>query len=117
MKYLLIVFITLAIGLTSQAQNTVHTHHQHAFQDTLKTETGYEIYFPYVHVKVDTITHISKVYSYYHTKAYFSINGGKAVLLKKHKKNSDGIESSISVWSEHFTITVSRKGHKEVFKL
>ena len=111
MKYLLIIFITLALGLTSQAQNT------HGFQDTTKTETEYEIDFPYVHVIVDTITHISKVYSYYHTKAYFSVNGGKAVLLKQHKKKGDDIESSISVWSEHFTLVVTKKYYKGTYKL
>lgn len=111
MKYLLIVFITIVLGLNSQAQTV------HLFQDTIHTETGYEIDFPHVHVKVDTITHISKVYSYYHFKAYFSINGGKAVLLKKHKKNGNELEGCIFVWSEHFTVTVSQKGYKEIFKL
>ncbi len=111
MKYFLIVFIILVLGLSSQAQNV------YAFQDTTKTENGYEIDFPHVHIKVDTITHISKVYSYYHTKAYFSINGGKAVLLKRHKKKGEDIESSLSVWNEHFTLTVTRKNHKGIYKI
>ncbi len=105
MKYLLIAFITVSLGLTSLAQ------------DTTRTENGYELDYPYVHIKVDTITHISKIYSYYNQKSHFSVNGGKAVVLKKYKKNRDEIESTMTVWREHFVLTVTRRYYKGIYRI
>ena len=78
-------------------------------QDTIRTEIGYEIDYNYLHVKIDTIHNHATIAHYYHRRAYVSINGGKAQLMKRGRY--------LTVWSNHFTVTITRKRFKQTYEL
>ena len=79
-------------------------------QDTTYTTTGYEIDFASIHIKVDTLHHICRVYNFFHRKMYFAIDNRKAILLP-------AMGGVTTVWREHFTIIVTRGRYREVFKI
>jgi len=94
MKYITILF--LLIALNSNAQ------------DTTRTPIGYTIDFPHLYVLFDTINKMAQIYSYYPSKMFISINGGKALIIQKRQV--------LTVWSNHFTVTVTRKKYKRIYQ-
>lgn len=94
MKYITILFILISFNSYCQ--------------DTLRTPTGYEIDYAHICVKVDTVHHMSQFYHFYPHKVYVSINGGKAVLMKRREPRT--------VWAESFTVTVTRNEYKRIYQ-
>ena len=78
-------------------------------QERTPTKYGYTLDFAHVYVEVDTIHHTSQVFNYYHCKMWYSVNGGKATELKRAQV--------MTVWSNRFTLTVTRKKFKRVYKI
>lgn len=78
-------------------------------QDTTKTDIGYDLDYPYVHIKIDTVHSLARIYSYYPHAMLFSVNGGKAVKMKR--------KEVMSAWSEHFTLMVIRKNYKRTYQI
>jgi hypothetical protein len=78
-------------------------------QDTTRTPTGYEIDFQNLHVKIDTVHNHTTIAHYYHKKAYVSVNGGKAILMKRGRY--------LTAWSIHPLIVVTRKNFKQSYQL
>ena len=78
-------------------------------QDTTRTPIGYTLDYAHLYVLVDTIRNMSQVHSIYPLKMMFSINGGKAQELRR-----GGV---LSVWSNQFTVTVSRKKYKRIYSI
>jgi len=96
MKAIILILFTL-LAYTTKAQ------------DTTRTPIGYTLDYPHLYVLVDTIRNMSQVHSIYARKMTFSINGGKAQELRR-----GGV---LSVWSNHFTVTVSRKKYKRIYSI
>lgn len=94
----LLLLILIVIGSVNSIQA----------QDTTRTPIGYDIDYPHVYVRVDTVHGLSYVYNYYPHKMYFSVNGAKAVLLPR--------KQVMTVWSIHFTLATSRKYYKRIYK-
>ena len=88
MKRLWLLILILVSSITTNAQDTTYY------------KLGYALEFPLVYITVDTIHNQSQVYNYYHNKRHFSINGGKAIVLKR--------EQVMTVWNTTFTLTVTR---------
>ena len=78
-------------------------------QDTTRTPIGYTLDYAHLYVLVDTIRNMSQLHSIYPRKMIFSINGGKAQELRR-----GGV---LSVWSNHFTVTVTRKKYKRIYSI
>ena len=95
MKHLLL--LTLLIGsLTAYCQ------------DTTRTPIGYEIDYPHLYVLVDTVHNMAHVHSIYPHKVFISINGGRALEVKR-----GGV---LTVWSNRFTVTVTRKRYRRIYQ-
>ena len=93
---LLITFLSLSLGLKAQ------------IPDTTYTPIGYTIDLPHIYVLVDTINKMAQIHSYYPHKMFISINGGKASVIQKRQV--------LTVWSNHFTVTVTRKKYKRIYQ-
>jgi len=78
-------------------------------QDTTRTPIGYTIDYAHLYVLVDTIHNMAQVHSIYPRKMTFSINGGKEQELRR-----GGV---LSVWANHFTVTVTRKRYKRIYSI
>jgi hypothetical protein len=63
MKKLILLILIIVGSVTSNAQ------------DTTRTPIGYDIDYPHVYVRVDTVHGLSYIYNYYPHKMYFSVNG------------------------------------------
>ena len=94
MKYITILFLLIAFNSNAQ--------------DTTRTTIGYTIDLPHLYVFVDTINKMAQIHSYYPHKMYISINGGKASVIQKRQV--------LTVWSNHFTVTVTRKKYSHLYK-
>jgi len=94
MKYITILFLLIAFNSNAQ--------------DTTRTPIGYTIDLPHLYVLVDTINKMAQVHSYYPHKMFISINGGKASVIQKRQV--------LTVWSNHFTVTVTRKKYKHLYQ-
>ena len=77
-------------------------------QDITRTPIGYDIDYPYVYVRQDTIHNMAQFYNHYPHKMFISINGGKAAVIQKRQV--------LTVWSNHFTVTVTRKKYSHLYK-
>ena len=78
-------------------------------QDSTRTPIGYDIDYAHLYIRIDTVHGLSYVYNYYPCKMYFSVNGSKAVLVKR--------KAVFTVWSTHFTVIVSRKKYRREYKV
>lgn len=76
-------------------------------QDITRTDVGYEIDYPHLYVRVDTLHNMSYIYNYYGTKMYMSLNGAKAQIIKP--------KQVFTVWALHFTATVSHKRYRRIY--
>jgi len=97
MKKLLLLTLIIVGNFTANAQ------------DTTRTPIGYDIDYPFVYVREDTIHGLTYLYNHYPHKMYFSVNGGKATLLQRHQV--------MTVWSNHFLLVASRKKYKRDYKI
>jgi hypothetical protein len=77
-------------------------------QDTTRTPIGYDVDYPFVYARKDTIHGMTQLYNHYPHKMYFSVNGGRALELRR-----GGV---LTVWSNHFTCTVTRKKYKRIYQ-
>jgi len=68
---LLVLFLLLGVAHLTRAQ------------ERTPIPIGYTIDYPHVYVLVDTVHSMSQVHNYYHCKMWFSVNGGRAILLSR----------------------------------
>lgn len=78
-------------------------------QDTTRTPIGYDIDASYLHARIDTIHSHATIAHFYHRKAYVSINGGKASLLRRGEY--------ITAWNIHPIVVITRKKFKYNYQL
>lgn len=78
-------------------------------QDSTRTPIGYDIDYPFLYARVDTIHSMTQLYNHYPHKVFISVNGGRALEVPRR-----GV---ITVWNNHFIVTVTRKkySHKYTF--
>lgn len=78
-------------------------------QDTTRTAIGYDIDYPHLYVRVDTIHHHTYLYNYYGKAMYFTIGNGDAFLVKN--------KAVFMVWRDgDFILTVTRKKYKRIYQ-
>lgn len=77
-------------------------------QDTTRTPIGYDIDFPFIYARKDTVHAMTQLYNHYPHAMYFSVNGGKAIELRRGQV--------MTVWSNSFVLTVTRKHYKRTYK-
>lgn len=94
---LLVLFLLLGVAHLTRAQ------------DITRTTIGYDVDYPFVYVRKDTIHGLTYLYNHYPHKMYFSANGGKATLLPRNQV--------MTVWSKHFVLTVSRKKYRREYRI
>ena len=97
LKRLLILLLVLGIAHLTRAQ------------DTTRTPIGYDVDYPFVYVRKDTIHGLTYLYNHYPHAMYFSANGGKTTLLRRNQV--------MTVWSNRFTLTVSRKKYRKSYSI
>lgn len=96
-RLLLLILVLIGSATSTQAQ------------DTTRTPIGYDIDYPHVYVRVDTVHGLSYIYNYYPTRMHLGINGNRVVLVRR--------KQVITVWAIHFTLTASRKKYKRTYKI
>jgi hypothetical protein len=95
---ILIVILALLLGFA---------HFTRAQSDTTRTPIGYDIDYAFVYARKDTVHCMTQLYNHYPHKMYFSVNGGRAMELKRGQV--------MTVWSCRFALTVTRKNYKHTY--
>lgn len=93
--YKLLVFLLLIAHLTRA-------------QDTTRTPIGYDVDYPFVYARKDTIHGMTQLYNHYPHKMWFSVNGGRSIELNRH--------AVMTVWSSSFVLVVTRKKYSRTYK-
>ena len=77
-------------------------------QDTTKTRYGYDIWYDSLFVRIDTVHLVSQVFNYYDGSIYVQVDSFDTKLIPKNQV--------FTVWSNHFTVTVTRKRYRRIYQ-